>query len=270
VTTLGETAEQFSRRVGDALSGPGFLLLPHAVDPALVDRLRAELDAAVATETERYGAEALADLGQLGYVADVLAMGRASRSLFDVDAVRVCVNAALGPGARLSIAQGIRLGSGEGRGQWPRRWHADLFGPRQAMADPGFCFGVNCLVVLDDMTEANGATCVIPGSQAHVAPRSPDDSAIEPLAFGVEAPAGSILLMDAGLWHAAGYNGSDRPRRVIKLLFVRRWIRPQLDYRALVEAAGYQDLSPWALALLAAGCPAPVAGAPSGVRAPVG
>jgi ectoine hydroxylase-related dioxygenase (phytanoyl-CoA dioxygenase family) len=242
----------FARRVHDALTGPGFLVLPKVFESALVTGIRAELDAALDAETARYGAKELSEIGQLGYVADVPAMGPATRSLFATETVRDCVTAALGERARLSIAQGISLAPGQGRGQWPRRWHADLFQPRLAMPDAGFRFGVNCLVVLDDMAEANGATCVVPGSQAHVAPRSDDGSALEPLARSVSAPAGSLLLLDAGLWHAAGHNSSEHRRRVLKLLFVRGWIRPQLDYGALVAATPYPDLTDGARALLGA------------------
>jgi ectoine hydroxylase-related dioxygenase (phytanoyl-CoA dioxygenase family) len=255
----------YAARIQEALAGPGFLLLPDVFEAALVDAVREELDRALRAEADRYGAAALAAIGQWGYVADVLAMGPATRELLATDQVHRCVSAALGDRAHLSIAQGISLGPGEGRGQWPRRWHADLFQQREAMPEPRFCFGVNCLVALDEMSSVNGATCVIPGSQALVALRSQDDSAAEALALTVTAPAGALLLMDGGLWHAAGFNATGEPRRVLKLLFVRGWIRPQLDYRALIEAASYPDLTPRAAALLSA-APLGAAGRPSALE----
>ena len=245
----------YAARIREALAGPGFLLLPDVFEAALVDAVRAELDRALRAEAGHYGAAALAEIGQQGYVADVLAMGPATRELLATEQVYRCVSAALGDRAHLSIAQGISLGPGEGRGQWPRRWHADLFQQRAAMPEPRFCFGVNCLVALDEMSPANGATCVVPGSQALVALRSQDDSAAEALGLTVTASAGSLLLMDAGLWHAAGFNATSEPRRVLKLLFVRGWLRPQLDYRALIEAVPYPDLAPRAAALLSAAAP---------------
>jgi len=261
----------YAARIHEALAGPGFLLLPEVFEAALVGGVREELDRALRAEADRYGA-ALAEIGQQGYVADVLAMGPATRELLATEQIYHCVSAALGDRAHLSIAQGISLGPGEGRGQWPRRWHADLFQQREAMPEPSFCFGVNCLVTLDEMSPANGATCVVPGSQALVALRSQDDSTAEALGITVTAPAGSLLLMDAGLWHAAGFNATSEPRRVLKLLFVRGWIRPQLDYRALIEAASYPDLTPRAAALLSAAAPGaavlPSALEPTGIAGP--
>jgi ectoine hydroxylase-related dioxygenase (phytanoyl-CoA dioxygenase family) len=247
--------------VKDALATSGFLLLPAVLDPEVVAAVRDELDVALATEEDRYGVDELIAIGNRGYVADVLAMGPATRALLGADVVHDAVTAALGDDARLSIAQGISLAPGEGRGQWPRCWHADLFGPRVAMPDPGFCFAVNCMVVLDDMEAVNGATAIAPGSQAFI-PADADADAIEGLAMDVAAPAGSLLLIDGGLWHAAGHNASEHPRRVMKLLFVRGWIRPQLDYAALLVQTPYEDLSPRTVALLSGGGGVP---APEGV-----
>ena len=222
--------------------------------------MRAELDHQLEVESRRFSTAALAEIGQEGYAVDVLSAGPATRALLDADIIHLALTAALGPRTRLSIAQGISLGPGHGRGQWPRRWHADLFQLRAEIPDPGFCFGLNCLVVLDDMATENGATVVVPGSQAHVHPRANDGSQLEPLAVGVSAPAGSLLLLDAGIWHAAGHNRTGRPRRVLKLLFVRPWIRPQLDYPALLRDSPYPDLSPRVAAALGLpGCPQSVA-----------
>lgn len=236
-----------------ALCTQGYLLLPRVIEAELVFALRAELDAARQREEHRFGADELAAIGQLGYVCDVPGMGPAAGALLDHDAVHATMRSVLGRGARLSVAQGIALDPGMGRGNWPRRWHADLFQMREAMPEPSFCFAINCLVVLDDMTKANGATSVVPGSQAHVGPGSPDGTELEAIAVDVAAPAGSLLVLDGGLWHAAGHNATDRPRRVIKLLFVRPWIRPQLDYARVISPDVASSLSPRAAELLGLG-----------------
>jgi hypothetical protein len=242
-----------ARLIGTALRAQGYLLLPRVFEPALIAAVRAELDAARLREERRFGVGALADIGQLGYVCDVPGMGPATRALLDHDVIDAVVRTTLGGNARLSVAQGISLDPGMGRGNWPRRWHADLFQIREALPDPGFCFGVNCLVVLEDMTEANGATSVLPGSQAHVRPRSADGAEIEAIAVTATAPAGSLLVLDGGLWHAAGHNSTDKPRRVLKLLFVRNWIRPQLDYAKAVPPGVAERLSPRVAELLGLG-----------------
>jgi hypothetical protein len=256
--TVPATRDLQSALVATALRSQGYLMMAEAFDAGLITQVRDELDAARQAEEDRFGAAALADIGQDGYVCDVPGMGPGTRALLDQDVIHEVLGVALGGQARLSVAQGISLDPGKGRGQWPRRWHADLFQIREAMPEPGFCFGVNCLITLDEMTEANGATCIAPGSHAHVRSCSADGAELEDVAVSAVAPAGSLLLLDAGLWHAAGHNGTGQPRRILKLLFVRSWIRPQLDYPKVIPAAVAAALSPRVARLL--GLPGPERG----------
>jgi ectoine hydroxylase-related dioxygenase (phytanoyl-CoA dioxygenase family) len=166
------------------------------------------------------------------------------------DALDHVLRTFFGNEARLYIGQGIILDPGKGRGVWPRCWHADMFQIGEAIGDPAFCFGINCLVIVDDMNEANGPTCLLAGSQSlrQLGTESEEDLA------GVEvrtvAPAGSLLLIGASTWHSAGQNNSVEPRRVIKLLFTRQWIRPQIDYAAVISRDVVGRLGPRARRLL--------------------
>jgi ectoine hydroxylase-related dioxygenase (phytanoyl-CoA dioxygenase family) len=48
------------------------------------------------------------------------------------------------------------------------------------------------------------------------------------------APAGSMVMFNSNLWHAAGVNRSDHSRRALTLAFTRPFVKQQLDYpRAL-------------------------------------
>ena len=68
---------------------------------------------------------------------------------------------------------------------------------------------INLLVMLDDFRADNGATWLLSGSHQHA--QAPEQFATE--AQQICAPAGSLLLFDARLWHAAGHNHSPWPRR---------------------------------------------------------
>jgi phytanoyl-CoA dioxygenase PhyH len=88
------------------------------------------------------------------------------------------------------------------------------------------------LVMLDDFTRDNGATFLLTGS--HRQPEAPTDQVFFRDAGRAIGPAGSIVVFDSKLWHAAGVNRSDRPRRALTLAFTRPFIKQQLDYpRAL-------------------------------------
>jgi hypothetical protein len=93
------------------------------------------------------------------------------------------------------------------------------------------------LVMLDDFTEENGATYLLTGS--HCLREKPPDDVFFRDAVRAIAPAGSIILFNSNLWHAAGINRSDRPRRALTLAFTRPFIKQQLDYpRALGDNRG--------------------------------
>jgi ectoine hydroxylase-related dioxygenase (phytanoyl-CoA dioxygenase family) len=102
--------------------------------------------------------------------------------------------------------------------------------------DPTFCFGINCLVIVDDMNELNGATCLLAGSQGLRELRTDSEEDISNIEFRALAPSGSLLLIGASTWHCAGKNHSTEPRRVIKLLFTGKWIHSQINYAAIIPA----------------------------------
>jgi hypothetical protein len=241
VTCVGMTAGQ----IRAALRAQGCLLLREVLARPLMERLRDELDQARRREEERFGLEMLDEIGQRGYVSDFLAIGAALEEVLDSEALHTVLDAVFGEDdARLYVGQGIILDPGMGRGVWPRCWHADMYGPRQDLGDPGFCFGVNCLLLVDDLTPENGPTGVLPGSHGLESLHTQREDDLDEIEVRATAPAGSLLLLDGGVWHSAGFNRSNASRRVVKMLFTRRWIRPQIDYPATAAPEVAARLSP--------------------------
>lgn len=84
-------------------------------------------------------------------------------------------------------------------------------------------FIANTLIALDDFTEANGATRLVPGSHLSTEPIDPEAE----VTFA-EMTAGSLLVFDGALWHAGGGNRTkDQRRRSINLNFNLSWLRQQ-------------------------------------------
>lgn len=85
---------------------------------------------------------------------------------------------------------------------------------------------VNTMWALDDFTEANGATRLVPGSHDWTDREpSPDDVTIPAL-----MPAGSVMFYSGKLWHGGGANITDRPRLGVILEYVSAWLRPQENH----------------------------------------
>jgi ectoine hydroxylase-related dioxygenase (phytanoyl-CoA dioxygenase family) len=87
--------------------------------------------------------------------------------------------------------------------------HADqIFVPEPWPAAPQ---GVNVAWCLDDFTEANGATRAAPAS--HRLNRAPRPAESDAPTMPLEAPAGSIIVVDSRLWHKTGFNRTIDQRR---------------------------------------------------------
>ena len=87
---------------------------------------------------------------------------------------------------------------------------------------------LNILVVLDDFTLDNGATYLLNGSQ--LKKDKPSETYFFDNAERVLAKKGSIVLWDANLWHAAGENKTDGPRRALSLIYSKPFMKQQFDY----------------------------------------
>jgi ectoine hydroxylase-related dioxygenase (phytanoyl-CoA dioxygenase family) len=126
----------------------------------------------------------------------------------------------LGPQFLLSAPVGISIGPGS-KAQPVHR--DDGVYP---IARPRGELVVNTMWALDDFTEANGATVVIPGSHKWIDERPADDS---PVVQAVMA-AGSVMVFVGSLFHGGGANTTDRARLGVILEFCAGWLRPQENH----------------------------------------
>ena len=95
----------------------------------------------------------------------------------------------------------------------------------------GYLASLNVMFAIDAFTPAKGATWVVPGS--HQKAERPSEETISATAHPVECPAGSMVIFDSTLWHAAGLNGSGRDRVAINHQFTRSFIKQQTDLSGL-------------------------------------
>ena len=123
------------------------------------------------------------------------------------------------PNYLLSTFQSIRLHPGE----QAQPWHTDdafYFAPRPHALP----LAISVIWALEEFTEDNGATEVIPGSHRW-GMEHPDqrDFEYEPATM----PAGSAIVFDASLWHRGGANQSSGSRLALSPQYCQAWLRPQ-------------------------------------------
>ena len=96
----------------------------------------------------------------------------------------------------------------------------------------GYMVSVNAMFAIDDFSQENGATLVVPGTHQKWPP--PDSDYLKANAVPVVCLAGSMVVFDSTLWHAAGINTSGRDRLAVNHQFTGSYIKQQIDYvRAL-------------------------------------
>jgi ectoine hydroxylase-related dioxygenase (phytanoyl-CoA dioxygenase family) len=221
----------------DAVKGlrtDGFAIVEDVLPAALLERTAEAMYAVRERIVAEIGPERLCRAGELGVLRLMLAYDESFCSLLELEPVLAVVDAAVSSTAILHLQNGLILprvaGSGGG-GHFQTSFHRDF--PRHL---DGYVASVNTFLAIDEFTTANGATLLVPGSHQRSDP--PDLDEIEATAIPALCPAGSMIVFDSTLWHAAGENRSARDRLGINQQFTRSFIKPQIDYvRALGDAA---------------------------------
>jgi ectoine hydroxylase-related dioxygenase (phytanoyl-CoA dioxygenase family) len=122
---------------------------------------------------------------------------------------------------QLSAPTGIEIGPGE---KAQVLHHDDGIYP---IARPHPELVLNTMWPLDDFTEANGATRIIPGSHKWKPGRAPKPGH---KTVAAEMTAGSVMFYTGSVFHGGGANTTDRPRLGVILEYVIGWLRPQENH----------------------------------------
>ena len=111
------------------------------------------------------------------------------------------------------------------------------------MVAPAAC--CNIMWMLDDFTEENGATRIVPRS--HLYGRQPDHERDKDIVtVGATGPAGNAMVFDGRLWHGTGANVGNSRRKGLLTTFCGPQFRPQENFtvgtRPEVRAEASDDL----------------------------
>lgn len=111
----------------------------------------------------------------------------------------------------------------------------------------------NSIWLLDDFSEKNGATRIVPGTHLHEqlpqdVMENPMDS--HPNEIILEAPAGSVVIFNSHVWHGGTTNRTERPRRAIHSYFCRRDQPQQINQKSYILPETLERISPAAIELL--------------------
>jgi hypothetical protein len=202
----------------------GFVILPD-VFTELVAPLRARIEAIFMEEGDRAGSEFKPEPG-CRRLANLVDKGSVFRD--------VIAHSRLLPYVRRVLGERFKLSSLNVRSVNPcwtqsQPLHADM----AAIADEAAYWVCNTVWMLDDITLDNGPIRAIPGS--HRFRKLPSEALADPLAphpdeVFITGQAGTVVVMNAHIWHGGTGNHTDQPRTALHAFYCR-WDKPQQQYQ---------------------------------------
>ncbi len=120
-------------------------------------------------------------------------------------------------------------------GSYPQNLHQDS-GAIHPIQTPFAPILVNTVYIMQDVSEVNGGTLVIPTSHRIVSntPAGEEVGALPP-AVNVEAKGGTVMLMDGRLLHGTGVNHTDEWRYIMTNSNVKPWLRQQENWQLSID-----------------------------------
>ncbi len=224
----------------------GYLVLENLMDPVLLDQVRRRVDELFEREGDQAGSEFKQE-PHSRRLANLVDKGEIFERIIETPQVLECMEHVLGPRFKLSSLN-VRSADPETDSSQPL--HADS----GAVADAEGYWVCNSVWMLDDFTERNGATRMVPGSHRWGA--TPQDVGIDlyaphPQEALLTGRAGAVVVMNAHMWHGGTANRTTAPRRAMHVYYTR-WDKPQQQYqKRLLRPEVQSRLGPQARRLLA-------------------
>jgi ectoine hydroxylase-related dioxygenase (phytanoyl-CoA dioxygenase family) len=239
---LGVTEGTLDAATMERLDRDGYAPLPGVLSGEQLASLRARMAELTAAEGAEAGREVHQEAGT-DRLADLVNKDPMFEIAFTEPRVLACVAHVLGDFKLSSLNSRTAL-----PGQGLQALHAE--GGPVGLGPYQVC---NSIWLLDDFTEDNGATRVVPGSHrltVSVRDAMPDTYAPHPDEVKLVAPAGTVVVFNSHLWHGGTRNRTGSQRRAMHSYFTRRANGQQLDQKKYLRPETFARLSPAARFIL--------------------
>ncbi|HEY2932441.1 MAG TPA: phytanoyl-CoA dioxygenase family protein [Acidobacteriota bacterium] len=224
----------------------GYLVLADFMERDLLHELRTRVEELFELEGDAAGSEFKQE-PSARRLANLVNKGEVFQRVIAFPRILQCMRHVLGERIKLSS---LNVRSANPHSDCAQPLHADM----GAVPDEKGFWVCNSVWMLDDFTRLNGAIRLVPGS--HWRRQLPqevleDPSAPHPDELLLTGTAGSVVIMNAHLWHGATANRTSLQRRAMHA-FYTRGDKPQQQYqKRLLSPKVQQNLSPVLRELLA-------------------
>jgi hypothetical protein len=211
--------EQHAERLGIA----GYTVVPSGFSSQEIDGFSHRLDALLQHQVDAFGgADRMAAIGDAFTVRCPLVEDDAFLGLAAHASVLALCRHVIGAYIVLMQQNGIVNPPQQGHTQ--RAYHRDLPYQHFTSSRP---LAVSALFCIDPFDRTTGATVVLPAS--HRVETFPSEEVARGLETPVEAPRGAFIVFDSMLFHRAGENRSQAPRRAVNHVFTIPLIAQQVS-----------------------------------------
>ena len=207
------------------LDEKGYLVLANLMSREMLASLRARVEELFVAEGPAAGSEFKQE-PNARRLANLVNKGQIFERAITTPQVLECMEHVLGPEFKLSS---LNVRAADPLSDCSQPLHADS----GAVKDDRGYWVCNSVWMLDDFTTENGAIRMVPGS--HRFGRLPQDALVDPVAPHPDeklltGTAGTVVVMNAHMWHGATANRSNGQRRAMHA-FYTRWDKPQQQYQ---------------------------------------
>jgi ectoine hydroxylase-related dioxygenase (phytanoyl-CoA dioxygenase family) len=223
----------------DQLDAEGYVALSAFIDPAFLAALRDRTEELFEAEGESAGSEFRTE-PNARRLANLVAKGEVYERLVSHPKLLDGIRAVLGPRFKLSSLN-ARCANPRSHSRQPL--HIDM----GLLPDERGNLVCNSVWMLDDFTTDNGALRVVPGSHRwRRKPQDvlPDPDAAHPEEVLVTGSAGTVIIMNAHLWHGGTENRTGKPRCALHAFYCRHDVPQQQYQKRLIPGEVQARFSP--------------------------
>lgn len=209
----------------EQLERNGYLVLDGFMGDAFLREVRDRVEELFEAEGSRAGSEFMQE-PQTRRLANLAGKGEVFTRAIALPAILESVSQVLGPEFKLSS---LNARSANPHSDWVQPLHADM----GAIPDEKGYWVCNTVWMLDDFTHENGAIRMVPGT--HKSGKLPQQALSDPMAPHPEevlltGKAGTVVVMNAHMWHGGTANRTAAHRRAMHAFYCRS-DKPQQQYQ---------------------------------------
>lgn len=241
ITTFG--VKEFSKSTSEvdthveSILSLGYTVVSDAIVPEKLHPIRTSLDSVYQKQVDECGGEErIAIINDTHTARCPLAYNDLFLEVARSEAILTIVERLLGEYFILMLQNGVLNVPATGHNQNAGYWHRDLNYQHFVSSRP---LAISALIVIDEFTELNGATCVLPAS--HKSEAFPSESFVIANERTIEAPAGSALVFDSMLYHRGARNRSTKVRRAINHIYSLPFIKQQISLPRILDGRFSDD-----------------------------